>query len=289
MPAAKLTHLLSLILIIGCSGNPFGETEIAPPDRVLRGRVQLAERTHADGVYVWLQGFNLSTWSDPMGRFELMLPPEQAGGGSVSGVVKLYYYMANYDVTTTDILIRNGALLQPQPSLDAEGSLLHTVMLRQKLKIETDIQPNSLSNSHIKVTRGKTNFLLKVKVSIQAPRDPVVVFFPRAVKSLVAPIIFKNIRTGQSKIISSTIAGISEADISTVNRQPHIRTFAVPMFPQDLDVGDYEIIPYLFIEDPEIPEQLLASLGHDVMDLGDGYLKLPFVRQGTDRILHVKP
>ena len=288
MNAPKLTAIFSFTLIISCAGNPFGESEISAPDRVLSGRVRLDESASTAGVYVWLEGFNLSTWSDQTGRFKLELPPGQAGGGSVSGIFKLYYYLANYDLKTTDILVRDGVVLQPQPALDAEGELLQPVNLREKLKIDTAIQPNSLSNSRIRVVAGKTNFLLKVEVSIQATRGPVVVFFPKAVNSVVAPVIFKNTKTGESKVIASTIAGIGETDIATIDRLPHIRTLAVPLFPDELIPGDYEIIPYLLIKDPDIPDRLLESLGSNVLELGDGYLKVPFVRQGSHRLLHVQ-
>jgi len=288
MNAIKLPTLFSLLLLISCSGNPFGESEIAAPDRVLSGRVRLNESDSAAGVYVWLEGFSLSTWSDQAGRFELKLPPGQVGGGNVTGIFKLYYYLANYDLKTTDILVRDGVLLQPQPALDAEGELLQPVNLREKLKIDTAIQPNYLSNSRIRVVAGKTNFLLKVEVSIQATRGPVVVFFPKAVNSVVAPVIFKNTKTGESKVIASTIAGIGDTDIATIDRLPRIRTLAVPLFPDDLVPGDYEIIPYLLIKDPEIPDKLIESLGSNALELGDGYLKVPFVRQGSHRLLHVQ-
>ncbi len=48
----------------------------------------------------------------------------------------------------------------------------------------------------------------------------------------------------------------------------------------DLSVGQYEIIPYIVVNQNKIPQELLESLGSNVQSLSFEYLNLPFKRDG---------
>lgn len=63
----------------------------------------------------------------------------------------------------------------------------------------------------------------------------------------------------------------------------------MPLFPDDLEPGEYEIIPYLLIQDQEVPGALIESLGLDVLMLGESYINLPMLRQADPLTFRVEP
>ena len=45
-------------------------------------------------------------------------------------------------------------------------------------------------------------------------------------------------------------------------------------------VGNYQMVPYTIVKQPEIPDDLLKSLGDNVSEFHQDYLNLPFKRSG---------
>ncbi|MGH7453286.1 MAG: hypothetical protein ACRENG_18195, partial [bacterium] len=88
----------SLAVLSGCTSNPFGNDKISSEKRKVSGTVGLADQANAKDIYVWLAGFNVSTYTNEQGGFEINLPPKpaQSANGAVSGIFSLYFYMANY-------------------------------------------------------------------------------------------------------------------------------------------------------------------------------------------------
>jgi hypothetical protein len=54
----------------------------------------------------------------------------------------------------------------------------------------------------------------------------------------------------------------------------------------DVQVGSYNVIPYIYVYQPGIPEGLIEKLGKNVIWFTRDYLKLSFRRQSAQ--LHVK-
>ena len=279
--------------LVACESNPVGGgTDIAAPRRRLLGEVRLDARMMPPaGVYVWLEGFNLGQKTAADGRFEFVLPPPlaQSGGRGVSGAFNIYYFMANFRLAVTPVQVINGDLVYSTDQIDADGELRIPKTLSQRLRIGTSMQPYSVRNSDINVTAGKTDFLLRVDVTLQAVRDSVIVFFPRKVGPTISPLLFRNVATNETKIFGSAIAGFVASDIDTIDSVPVVRTLVVPIFPDDLEPGEYEIIPYLLIQDQQVPEALIESLGIDVLILGESYINLPMLRQADPLTFRVEP
>lgn len=278
--------------LVACETNPVGgSTDIAAPRRRLLGEVRLDARMPPAGVYVWLEGFDLGQKTAADGRFEFVLPAPlaQSGGRGVSGAFNIYYFMANFRLAVTPVQVINGDIVYSTDQIDADGEIRIPKTLSQRLRIGTSMQPFSVRNSDIKVTSGRTDFLVRVDVTLQAVRDSVIVFFPRKVGHTFSPLLFRNVATNKIKIFGSTIAGFGASDIETVDRVPLVRTMVVPLFPDDLEPGEYEIIPYLLIQDQEVPGALIESLGLDVLMLGESYINLPMLRQADPLTFRVEP
>ena len=282
--------IVASLAFLGCEGAPFNESKISVPNRVVSGQVQFDGREQAEDVYIWFQGFNLSTRSDFDGHFEFVLPPPalQGAAGGITGVFNIYYYTANFHIDSTEVALIQGNFVEPRGELNSDGKLNLPKVLRQRLKVKTTVQPTCVVRDAIVVTEGKTDFLMKIEVSLSAARDSVVVEFPREVDQVRGPLIFRNVETGDFKVLSSTITEFVTSDRDTIDSVPTVRTLALPLFPDDLSPGQYEVIPYILLDDVRYPAGLIESLGPDIVELGEGYLSLPFLRQGAARIFTVQ-
>jgi hypothetical protein len=260
----------------GCTSNPFGDDEISGRDRVISGVVQLSDNLSPKGVYVWLEGFNVGSRADEQGNFQIVLPPpdSQSSSGGVSGVFNLYFYMANFNLITKPVIVRNGMFVYSQGEIDKNGKFNNPIFLSQTLSINTEMRPA--------IVPSDTESLISARVTLRAIKDTVAVFFPVTVGQYLAPLIFKNIVTEETFIIQFALGGVELSDFLTVNSDPRTRLFVTGLSPGDLSIGTYEVIPYLFVKDDNVPQELINSIGERVEELGPDYLLLPFLRDGGE-------
>lgn len=283
-----LMVIICLAIYYGCTESPLGEDEISLGNRQIQGEVRLSNNMTPGDVYVWLEGFNIGTRTDEEGKFQIALPPPslQTNSNGVTGAFNLYYFVANYNLTSTQIFTQNGLFVYSQGEINKDGQLNQPKFLTQNLRIETKVKPTSISISDIE-EMGQVPFIVRVDVILQAIKDSVIVFYPGKVQGISGPLIFRNIESDEITILKSVISGFVENDSDTIDFVPKIRTMAILLGPNDLAAGEYEIIPYLLIKNGEIPAQLIAGLGENVEKLGPDYLILPIRREGNERFLRV--
>ena len=83
-----IVYCITLSYLIDCSENPlFKDEDISSGGSDIKGKVSLNDNSPPDNVFIWLEGFNISTYSDSQGNFLLQLPPasNQPGGG-INGI-----------------------------------------------------------------------------------------------------------------------------------------------------------------------------------------------------------
>jgi len=281
--------LVSLFFVYACTQNPISDDEISSRNRTIKGEVRLSNNLRSENVYVWLDGFNLGTRTDEQGKFSLALPPlsAQDNFAGVTGAFNIYFFVANFNLQSTQVFTQNGLFVYSEGEINSNGELNQPKFLIQNLQIQTKVQPSSVSNSQIVVVEGKSDFLLRVDVTLQTVKDWIVVFYPALVKDTFGPLLYRNVDSNEVTILGSTVATLVESDLDTVDMAPGKRTMVVPLFPDDLLPGEYEIIPYLLIKNEEIPEPLIGSLGEDVEELGPDYLFIPMIREGNERFFKV--
>lgn len=265
----------------GCTSNPVGENNISPQNLMVRGSVILSDNLNKDGVYIWMDGFNLSTRTDTNGAFELTLPGP-AGSSGITGAFNIYYYLANFILAKTEVFTRNGEFIYAIGEIDSKGELIAPKFLQQSLQIITTVQPTSVSLNNL---GDAVN--LRVEVILQSFVDSVIVYFPQKVEELTSPLIFRNTSSNEIVILNSIVSDSAVADLDTIKATPTVRVLTVPLEANSLVPGQYEIIPFLLIKDESAPVELLESLGPAAQELGPGYLDLPFRRQGVNRFLTV--
>ena len=277
----KYATLLALALLPfyffdGCTSSPLGENQLSLGKRQLKGSVLLSDGVTPSDIYVWLDGFNIGTRTDETGHFNLTLPaPASQSGGGISGAFHIYYYLANYSLDSTLVGINKGEFIFGQNGVSSKGELLSPIRLSRKLKITTTAVPTFISVEELVMGTPR---LVAVSIKLEAGDDPVTVIFPKQSGDILGPIIFKNTETNEVVFLSSTITGIPSPDNLTLQNSELVRLIAVPMSPNLMPFGQYEIIPFLYVEDGNVPDELIQSLGDSAFSLTTDFLNLPMKR-----------
>lgn len=274
---------LSTLMLVGCTSSPVGDDEISLGARQLRGSIVLDDGKSPEGGYVWLEGFNLGDYTDADGKFEVTLPPVASQGtpGGVTGVFKLYAYIANYTLASTQVRTLNGLLLFGQDNITEKGELNAPIRMQNFLRVTTAVRPAVAS-----IATGDT-----VKVQVTLLRPPLYqggAITARLLKLCVhgncppetfGAILVRNVQSGEIIVIQNP--GATSRDLIPVESAPIVRTMAFLPAEASLPPGEYEAIPFLLLEHGEaVPLNLIQSIGANVFEFGRDYLRIPFRRDG---------
>ncbi len=272
LPAALLLFAVSLF---SCTDSPFDTAEIDAGNADLRGRVRLQEADDHSGVYVWMEGLNLGTFTNAEGRFLLHIPEsaQVAGKDGLSGVFRLFFFVANYDVQTADVVLRNGAFVYGEGDVTEDGDLRFVPTLAKRLDIYTIVVP--------KWAHSRFRGDIHVQVTLRATHDSVQVVFPGSVGGLLGGILFRDRDSGEV-FTNLYDPGAKDALYDTIGLLPRSRRliFHLHQLEFRLPIGDYEVVPYFLIENLDVPAALLRSLGPQIEAFGPQFLKIPTRRRG---------
>jgi hypothetical protein len=285
---AILFYIILSILLIKCTQNPFEASDkVSPKGGKIRGGVELSDRISPAGVYVWLDHLNIGTWTDKNGQFEMILPsPVSQPGGGITKDSKLYFYLANYQVETAEVVLLNGRALYSHGDINENGELKHDLCMTKIMDIKIAVEPrefpqnpalDSLTNIESElVTVHLTLRALSGMVNIQCSGDelgPIAVLFIKRVdpgKDFAAMLKVKG---------PSTIIILGNKSVGLV---PKTWTASFLLEVGHLAPGNYKIIPYFFLPQQSVPDKLLESLGKNVTLPIETYLNLPMKREGGD-------
>jgi len=275
-------------LIVGCVSSPFDESEIKPVNRSISGRVRLSNQISPDDVHVWLDGFDVSARTDAEGAFHFVFPATviESNERGLSGSFNLYYYLANFKLEKTSIVIVNGELIYASEQIGSGGELKKPQLLVQQMEANTIVEPQMVWYSDM--PNGDTNFqTIEIKASFRTFQDTSIIYFPTRVGKKTGPLLFRNIETNEVTILSSLIDNFVFTQYDTVTSIPLERIFQLNLTPDDLAPSTYEVIPYFRVVNSDVPDGLIESLGEDVLKLSPDYIMMPVKRVGR-RLLTLK-
>jgi len=265
----------------GCTGNILDHQSISPPPDQITGTVELSNGQNVEGIYVWLEGLNIGQRTNENGEFNIEIPSFalQEDRGGLTGIFNLYYYSANFNLESTELVFSNGSLASRGVETRRNGDLLPPQVVLQNLRIETLVAPRSVSAAEVVRAELRREFIVVIcKVTLQALLNPLTIEFPTRVDDLLSPVIFRNVDTDEFFVIQSKIAGLSFDNVLTLRDEPVSRFLVIELQSRHLPKGEYEVIPYVLL-DQQLPDGLLESLGPNVQELGPDYLKLPILRE----------
>ncbi|MGH7597907.1 MAG: hypothetical protein ACREOI_16280 [bacterium] len=257
----------------GCTENPFSNDKVTGGSRQVSGTVRLGDGQSAEGVYIWLDGFNLGSRADGSGRFQLTLPPRSSQGGDINGVFNLYFYAANYRLANSEAVVRSGEFAYDQGDINKNGELARAVVLAKFLRIVTAVSPATINS----------NALDSVVVTVRleaATGDTVTVAFPGLFSDGLAKALLKKSGSNEVVLLYSNKFGFAASDLQVVNIGGFSRIVVFNLRGASIPPGDYEVIPYLLVKHEAVPRRLIEKLGSHVETFGKDYLQIPFRREG---------
>lgn len=255
-----------------CTNSPF-DNDIEIEARTLAGEVELSDpQDKKAGVYIWLEGLNLSARTDAAGRFVLELP-KTLEAQKISGVYRMYVFVANYALHSIEAVVQNGRFLYGQGDVLANGQLQKPIRLFKILNVTMLVDPPRVPQDYL---RG-----IDAQVTFQATLDSVTVIIPKSVGGLLGGLFFENTETGEIHIDIPDV-GARTSETIRVGTEPTSRRQIFQLNGANfrdlfLDPGNYRVTPYFFIQPAELPEGLLQSLGQDPKNLEPvaAYLQIP--------------
>jgi len=278
LKVVKLIALLLIsVIILSCTSNPFFKDDQIKSEQI-SGQILLNDETTPDNIYVWLEGFNLSTLTDSQGRFTLSIPsPETRGlGSNFNGEVNLYFYVANYYIDSTTIIFANGRLLEDQETINTDGELRLIRTLRKFADVETFVDRSETDSNMIKtiVTITSLDYNRTVKSLRELLKYPATGFIRTG-------LIIESLENSQLQIFIDRPESFLWSDV-LLAATPQEWRYDVDLDIFDLPAGQYRIVPYLLFPQNGIPDALLESIASTVEKFDKDYLLLPLKREGGE-------
>ena len=273
----------SLAFFLGCTKNPFGDDEVSLGARQLRGTVVLDDGKSAEGAYVWLESFNLGTYTDKDGKFEITLPlPSNQGiSGDRAGIYTLYSYIANYHLASTQVRTLNGEFLLGQHNISDKGELHEPLRMKNFLRIATEVRRAPAPLAALDTMRVQ----VMLRLPFQYLGGAVTAYLlKRCEHESCPPDTFGAIlasKTGSGEIYMIQNPGATSRDLLIVENSPIVRSMTFLPAKIGLPPGEYEAVPYLWLEHgATVPQGIYDSIGKSALGFGSDYLKIPFKREG---------
>ncbi len=276
----NLFHYISpfLFLLFGCTDNAFFNDPITIDElTTIRGRVNLGTDVEAGGVYVWVDGFEYSTYTQEDGRFSIELPdPSLQPGGGLSGIFKVYFFCANYRIKSASFLLLNGKIERNKGDVDNDGKIFPAVWLPKLLDIQTELNYNLLTAA------SKDSLVIRVHLTNLA--DTVIVrTFRQPWGAANALVILSESGNPEEAILLKGATALWAEETLT---HP-VTWIMIYKFPRDFfSVGKYYFYPLLEVVQDGIPQRLLNSLGDRLYAFDLDYLNVPYKQ--TPGILEVR-
>tara|TARA_B100000683_G_scaffold200578_1_gene193887 strand:+ start:273 stop:1151 length:879 start_codon:yes stop_codon:yes gene_type:complete len=282
----KITIISTFFLFFSsCEENPFSSKSGIPHRKIfgvvnLEG-VELYPEGNHSGIFIWSNQLGISDLSGADGSFELELPAASSpnGGGIVDGDYTLYFFMANYEVSTVEVTFAGGEILNDDRVIKIDGELRKRINLKRMVQINTEVQPSTFP----------TDFEEDVKVLINATPDRSDIFFylkgieiPR-MGTIYSGLLIKDASSGE------LVLSFNPDTANTIKRvidKPY-REFLINFEVIDdslgsaLPPGSYEAVPYIIVESNDmVPTHLLEALGSDYNEFSEKYFRYPMYRTG---------
>jgi|GEM_PF-188488 len=272
----KIKCLVSLVIILflanQCTQNPFFEDNYIPTEKQwVRGKVELSTGAVGNGAAVWLEGYEIGTFTDDKGQFNLQLPGGSLGGGAENGIFKLYFYINNFELTYREVMVREGQVFDGELDIEQDGHLKNAVMLQELLGMHTE------ASLRIHVTPcGHIDTLLGLKSTCSISKLPL-------------HILNKGARINCFFLFPQNIEGMNEIVFDNKALDTNLMMLGTPVWEAGYEMtlngghlkkGEYYYIPWFVVYQPGFPEAMKTFLGYDMYSVDKAYLNLPFKRGG---------
>ena len=263
---------LFAVWFLSCTENPFDDNKVIS-NNSLSGRVELNNNSDPEGVYVWFKVLNVSTRTDSNGFFILYLPsPAKQTCGGLSCIYEVYFYVANYQLHSVQIAISNGSVQYAEQAINNNGELKQTVKLLEILNITASFSEPQVSEDNV-----ITFFAF---FDVQAPKEPVTVKADFSSPSFAGDPQYMTALLLDSdkkfvKLLFREDRGFRTDAIQVGSLPVPLLPVIIVIRPGEIPSGQYKILPFLAIQQENMPSGLIESIGENVQKFNSDFLKIP--------------
>ena len=278
----KQKLIVFIIFFCSCTSNPFWED--SPTKKVnISGIVIAEERASNVPVYVWIEDLNASGHADTAGYFSIDIPSLETENGNFSGSVRGFYYIHNYRATYSVLYITDGRLTSTQTDFSEDGRLLDSIKLEKLVSLDLTIDNNWNRSA------GDT---LRFSLDLNIKDYPVSVFAhvnqPGDQQGYEpSGVLFSLISNDDTYYDENNIDFLQRYDIDpgvSITWTYYIAPDAITPFISDdyisldqisIPSGSYYVRPFVFLQQNQVPDELIQSLGILDNNISVDFLKMP--------------
>ncbi len=257
------------ILILGsCTENPIFKEKINTSARqTITGNVKLESQIDHSNIIVYFEGLNITTVTDSDGNFQITLSDNVVQSNrNVSGGFEIYYYVANYKLESSQIIISKGIFVYGESDLDTDGNIKNQYVLKKILDIQTEVTLDSIDTGF-----GGEFFVL---MNLSPLIDSVSVRANMVKDKQFASVILK---AENSNILINDEDSTPQTVIIR-NDESWFMLIDWDQYGNEGLQGSFEVIPYLQIIQENMPEELLKTIAKNANIFSADFLKIPFRR-----------
>lgn len=265
---------LTLAVLVGisswsCTKNPFGNEATIADRSTVKGTVKLDDGENSEGIYVWLEGIDIGTWTDESGKFSLSLP---ATGNSIgqNGKFSVYAYAADYGLDSIAVTVTDGQFVAGEEGLDGAGRLRRELILKRRLLISTSVKPL--------IFESEDSGVATVTVKLNPLGRTVTVKSRKAVVDRTTVYTGLLVVSTEGNVVHIEDMNIARLGQELIGTDAETWTISLNLTGSGVPPGEYTVVPYILIES-DLPHGLLESMGTDLMKLSEDYLRLPMRRK----------
>ena len=280
----KQKIIILFFFFYGCTYNPFWEDQ--PTKKVNISGVVVAEgRISSAPLYIWIEDLDVSDYADTTGSFSIDIPSLEGENGNFSGSVRVFYYIHNYIAQHSDLYITDGRLTSAQTDFDDDGSLLDTIRLKKLVSLELGIEPSWNRSAGDSITfrmelgindRPVTIFSHVNQISGQQGYEPSGVLFSLIEDKDVTYFDDNKIDFLQRYDFEPWSSITWTYNIAPDDLVPFVIDDYISIDEQSVAPGYYRVLPFLFIQQNEVPDKLVQSIGIlEVSNISTDFLNMP--------------
>ncbi len=253
------------VLLTSCTENGLFDDTVNIDQRLkVSGRVSLNDSDNHAGVYIYLEGFDISSQSDAQGRFTLEIPvnPRSQPGGGISGAFYIWYYLDDYTTERSLTIVKDGQFQYGKGDIDDKGNITATVRLLRLLDVQMHVFPENISlGSDEQVT---------VSLAVQNTADSVELNAYLGKRYELGALFIRNEDDGSVRPMRFSWAKNTRLVIDS------LETWTMITPPDSLaeKAGDYSLIPYIKLKH-DLPPELIRRFGLNAANFTLQYLSIP--------------
>ena len=257
-----------------CTSNPFWDDSKTREIKIY-GHISLDDQDKDVPVFIWADIFNSYTKTDKDGLFSLPLDNSQTQMGNINGPVQVYFYVHNYILDSATVFFTDGEFSSDQTEFSNDGMLIKNISLRKLISASSYFlfdQQNQSPDINLNDVDS-----LKFILTLDIHHDTDISINNKVVSHhdyLPSGILFNNILDGflyTYRLPNDQLLTYGFSKGESIDFY-----FDIVCDSLQIDSGDYEVIPFLLVNQNTIPLGLIEALGGlSLFDIGISYLQLP--------------